>query len=68
MPLFEYKCQECGAEFEKLISTSKRDEVGCIKCDNAQATRQLSTFAAHSQGSSSASAAAAPCGRPAPFT
>ena len=67
MPLFEYKCEKCGARFEKLISASKRDEVGCIKCDNSKATRQLSTFAAHTPGGGSASASA-PCGAPAPFT
>jgi putative FmdB family regulatory protein len=67
MPLFEYKCEDCGAEFEKLVSTSKRDEVGCIKCENPKASRQLSTFAAHSPGGGSASSAA-PCGAPAPFT
>lgn len=59
MPLFEYKCEECGSEFEKLISSSKRDEVGCNKCDNPKASRQLSTFAAHSPGGSSAAAPAA---------
>ena len=26
MPIFEYKCQECGAEFEDLDSISNRDK------------------------------------------
>jgi putative FmdB family regulatory protein len=45
MPLYEYKCESCGARFEKLVSSDKRDEVTCSKCGSEQTKRQLSTFA-----------------------
>ena len=25
MPLFEYKCNKCGAEFEELVPAGKKD-------------------------------------------
>lgn len=34
MPLFEYKCGDCGRSQEKLQSYSKRkDEIECDQCD-----------------------------------
>ena len=35
MPLYEYKCPNCGNKFEKLLSISKRDDVKCDKCGSA---------------------------------
>jgi putative FmdB family regulatory protein len=51
MPLFEYHCSECGAAFEKLVSTSRRDEVTCDTCGSERVERQVSTFAAKSASS-----------------
>lgn len=45
MPIYEYRCENCGALFEKLVSYSKRDEVKCDQCGAEQTTRQVSTFA-----------------------
>ncbi len=56
MPLFEYRCEKCGARFEKLVMTSKRDEVICVKCGSEQTKRQFSTFATSSVSSGSACA------------
>ena len=45
MPIFEYKCEECGDIFEKLVSKSD-DQVVCEKCGAEKVEKQLSTFSA----------------------
>lgn len=32
MPLYEYKCGNCGLEFEEIVSFEKRDTIKCKKC------------------------------------
>lgn len=45
MPIYEYQCQECGAEFEKLLrSISSPPKVECPKCGSEQAKKLLSQF------------------------
>lgn len=52
MPIFEYKCQDCGTKFEKLIRRSEEVAVlGCPSCGQKHLTQELSVFAAHSGGS-----------------
>jgi putative FmdB family regulatory protein len=57
MPLFEYHCPACGAEFEKLVGISQRDDVACAHCGAPRASRKPSTFAAKTAGGGSVSAA-----------
>ena len=57
MPLYEYRCEECGAQFEKLVGASNRDDVECAECGAERTQRQVSTFAARSTGASVASSA-----------
>ena len=45
MPLYEYKCEECGTKFEKLVSNFE-STVSCTKCDSYNITKQFSVFAA----------------------
>ncbi|MBI4909505.1 MAG: zinc ribbon domain-containing protein [Acidobacteria bacterium] len=48
MPIFEYRCDQCGEHFEKLV---RRDtQVECPKCASHALSQQLSTFAAHANG------------------
>jgi putative FmdB family regulatory protein len=55
MPIFEYKCEECGTKFEKLIyHTSDEAALSCPECGKQQLHRELSTFAAHSHGTAEA--------------
>lgn len=58
MPIYEYICDECKAEYEKLV-LSKNEAVTCPQCGSARKTLRLSTFAAHS-GNGGATKAAAP--------
>jgi putative FmdB family regulatory protein len=49
MPIFEYKCDDCGTKFEKLVRRSG-DEVLCPSCGQNHLKQELSTFAAHANG------------------
>jgi putative FmdB family regulatory protein len=60
MPIFEYKCQDCGAQFEKIIISSF-NSVLCVKCESPKVDKLLSVFAV-AKGSRSATAfEAGPC-------
>ena len=37
MPVYDYKCMQCGHRFDMLRSVSARDEVLCPKCGGAVA-------------------------------
>jgi putative FmdB family regulatory protein len=52
MPIYEYKCQDCGTKFEKLVRRSEGSELVCPSCGQKHLEQELSTFAAHSGGSS----------------
>ncbi|MBW2617328.1 MAG: zinc ribbon domain-containing protein [Deltaproteobacteria bacterium] len=61
MPIYEYKCQECGQRFETLI-LSPGEEVHCQKCGSISVERQLSTFAVSSGSSGAGSSISSSCG------
>jgi putative FmdB family regulatory protein len=46
MPLYEYSCPLCGAEFEEIVPSSRADSVACPACGSKRAERKLSAFAA----------------------
>ena len=61
MPIYEYLCQDCGEQFEKLVRPSDRPE--CPRCHSVSLTKQLSVFAtASAEGRIPEMAAAGPCG------
>ncbi|MGD0693381.1 MAG: zinc ribbon domain-containing protein [Terriglobia bacterium] len=64
MPIFEFECRECGAKFEKLVSSSS-NSVTCQKCASTQVTKLLSVFAV-SGPSAKASTEPGPCACGAP--
>ncbi|MCX7798693.1 MAG: zinc ribbon domain-containing protein [Melioribacter sp.] len=54
MPIFEYKCKECGRKFEVFFkSLNSLDEINCPKCYSGNVEKLFSTF--NSVGSSSSS-------------
>ena len=60
MPLYEYRCRDCGERFEVLQRLGERgDDLRCPSCGQPAPERQLSTFA--STGASRAGAGAG-CG------
>ncbi len=66
MPIYEYKCNGCGQQFENLVfNASEEKAVVCRTCASPDVTKLLSVFAAGVAGSSRTPLAAAPtgCGR-----
>lgn len=45
MPLFEYRCEDCGALFEKLVARAD-EPVSCVRCQGNRVKKQFSVFAA----------------------
>lgn len=56
MPLYEYRCKDCGTEFEKQLRFSEADQIpACPNCQSTQTRKKISAvvmFAASSAGSS----------------
>ncbi len=50
MPIYEYICQQCGAEFEHLERGG--EEAVCPSCGAKRLSKKFSVPAAHSGGSS----------------
>ena len=47
MPIFEYRCGQCGAKFEDLETVADRDKPRpCPVCGAASVVREVSVFAA----------------------
>jgi len=44
VPLYEYRCIDCGRLFEKLVRTWN-EAVSCPSCASATVEKQVSTFA-----------------------
>jgi putative FmdB family regulatory protein len=55
MPIYEYVCDDCQTQFEKLV-LNKQQEIACPKCASKKNTIQLSVFSA-SSGSGNGSSA-----------
>jgi len=49
MPIYEYRCEDCGTRFEKLVRR-EADGVECPSCGQAHLKTEFSTFAAHANG------------------
>ncbi len=62
MPLYEYRCEDCGRRFEILQRMGEGAEgLACPHCGSGRVAKQFSTFAA----AGAKSAEATPCGAPA---
>jgi putative FmdB family regulatory protein len=59
MPIYEYICDDCQTEFEKLV-LNKQQEIACPKCASKKATIQLSVFATAHGSTNGASAKSSP--------
>ncbi|MBN2365658.1 MAG: zinc ribbon domain-containing protein [Calditrichaeota bacterium] len=60
MPLFKYRCRDCGEEFEELVSLANSNNVECPHCDSRHTEKLVSKFA--TIGSSSSGTSAGSCG------
>ena len=55
MPIFEYHCPRCDADFEEIVRSAET-AVTCASCGHAGVSRKLSVFAFRSKGSDRPSA------------
>ena len=52
MPIYEYVCQECGHEFERIVSFSENGKTfQCPACGAEQVQRKMGRPAIHFKGS-----------------
>ena len=49
MPVYEYRCAACGAEFAFLLIRST-DEPVCPECKSQQVTKKISSFSCSAGG------------------
>jgi putative FmdB family regulatory protein len=65
MPIYEYRCEDCGTQFEKLVRRmSETPDAECPSCGTKHVKQELSVFAAHANGvSKSPEAPVCPSGR-----
>jgi len=56
MPMYEYRCQECGFEFEKMMGFSQSSKLPeCPQCKSKETRKQMSVFASKASASTTAS-------------
>ncbi|NCP10276.1 zinc ribbon domain-containing protein, partial [bacterium] len=41
MPIYEFKCRQCGKDFEALVIGS-RDDINCPQCNSTSLERLMS--------------------------
>ena len=44
MPFYEYKCQDCGAEFDTFVRTTSAPAPECPKCQGRKVKKIPSVF------------------------
>ena len=60
MPIFEYRCKECGHVTSFLESAGKAGEHVCEKCGSKDTEKVFSAFAVKTSGVSTGSSGSAP--------
>jgi putative FmdB family regulatory protein len=46
MPIYEYRCAQCGQQYEKIRRVTERDRPAeCPKCKSPESELQISAFA-----------------------
>lgn len=45
MPIYEFRCEKCGAEFERLCRPETEDPVTCPACESEDCRKLISRFA-----------------------
>jgi putative FmdB family regulatory protein len=52
MPLYEFECQDCKENFEKLMRITGMQEAVCPSCGSVRTLKKISAVAASVKGSS----------------
>ncbi len=71
MPIFSYRCKDCGKEFDLLVGmTAQKEPLKCTHCGSKNITKQISGFSGVRMGKTSGSSSGTPscptgtCGLP----
>jgi len=51
MPIYEFVCYDCGANYEKRVSFTQTTTPPCDACESSNVQRQMSAPAIHFKGS-----------------
>jgi len=63
MPLYEYRCNQCGAAFEKMVRWSEAGSSPvCPHCQSEDTQKKISIFASVGSASSAATGSTSSCG------
>ena len=63
MPIFTYRCKDCGAKFDLLVGVvAEQEEMKCKKCSSKNIEKTFATFGVGSSSSSSSSSSSCPTG------
>jgi putative FmdB family regulatory protein len=60
VPIYEFKCEKCGSDFEELVFGAAED-VECPRCKSTSVERKMSTFAFKSGGKFVAASSGSGC-------
>ncbi|WP_031484831.1 FmdB family zinc ribbon protein [Maridesulfovibrio frigidus] len=60
MPIYEYKCNECGLAFEELVSASSTEAPMCTACKSPNTVKLISACCKQSASSTSGGESYAP--------
>ena len=62
MPIYEYRCDECGEQFERLVrSLSSAGKIECPRCGSHKVEKAISRCGRAGAGEGSDSLAASSC-------
>lgn len=63
MPIYEYRCANCGTVFEEFVRSDQEPELRCPICGGTEAKKVFSLFGTSgaTTGSSGAESAASSC-------
>lgn len=63
MPIYAYRCKQCGEEFEKLfLSAARTEEVSCPQCESDEVEQRPTLFGVGGGGRTMADSDCAPTG------
>jgi putative FmdB family regulatory protein len=61
MPIYEYRCRDCGAVFERIVSVSAESPI-CAQCSGSSVEKLFSTFAVQAHPHAPCGAERTACG------
>lgn len=73
MPLYEYRCPDCGVKFEKIVPTASAPVPACPSCQGTRAEKLLSVpggvgvSGGSSEGAACPSASSGACSKASSF-